>query len=114
MLIREIISVAINALRVNKLRSLLTMLGIVIGVGAVIAMVALGRGAQNAVNERISALGTTLLTINPGQVRRAALHRRPIAHASLSTTPRRSTEHATADRGGRARDGDRCRCSSET
>jgi putative ABC transport system permease protein len=44
------------------------MLGIVIGVGAVIAMVALGRGAQNSVNERISALGTTLLTVNPGQV----------------------------------------------
>jgi len=68
MLIRETIGVALNALRVNKLRSLLTMLGIVIGVGAVIAMVALGRGAQNSVNERISALGTTLLTINPGQV----------------------------------------------
>jgi putative ABC transport system permease protein len=57
-----------NALRVNKMRSLLTMLGIVIGVGAVIAMVALGRGAQNSVNERIAALGTTLLTIQPGQV----------------------------------------------
>jgi putative ABC transport system permease protein len=68
MLIKETISVALNALRVNKLRSLLTMLGIVIGVGAVIAMVALGRGAQNSVNERISALGTTLLTINPVQV----------------------------------------------
>jgi len=68
MLIKETISVAINALRVNKLRSLLTMLGIVIGVGAVITMVALGRGAQNSVNARISALGTTLLTINPGQV----------------------------------------------
>jgi putative ABC transport system permease protein len=68
MLIKETVSVALNALRVNKLRSLLTMLGIVIGVGAVIAMVALGRGAQNSVNERISALGTTLLTINPGQV----------------------------------------------
>jgi putative ABC transport system permease protein len=68
MLIKETIGVALNALRVNKLRSLLTMLGIVIGVGAVIAMVALGRGAQNSVNERISALGTTLLTVNPGQV----------------------------------------------
>jgi putative ABC transport system permease protein len=45
------------------------MLGIVIGVSAVIAVVALGRGAQNAVNDRISALGTTLLTVNPGQAR---------------------------------------------
>ena len=69
MLIGEIISVAIGALRANKLRSLLTMLGIVIGVGAVIAVVALGTGAQQAVKDRIAALGTTLLTISPGQQR---------------------------------------------
>src|ERR1051325_3989979 len=69
MLIGEIISVALGALRANKLRSLLTMLGIVIGVGAVITVVALGTGAQEAVKARISALGTTLLTINPGQQR---------------------------------------------
>ena len=69
MLSGEIISVAIGALRANKLRSLLTMLGIVIGVGAVIAVVALGTGAQQAVKNRIAALGTTLLTVNPGQQR---------------------------------------------
>ena len=67
MLIGEIISVALGALRANKLRSLLTMLGIVIGVAAVISVIALGTGAQKAVNDRISALGTTLLTIMPGQ-----------------------------------------------
>ena len=67
MLIGETLSVALGALRANKLRSFLTMLGIVIGVSAVIAVVALGRGAQKAVNERISALGTTLLTVSPGQ-----------------------------------------------
>src|SRR5438270_1777653 len=69
MLIGEIITVALGALRANKLRSLLTMLGIVIGVGAVIAVVALGTGAQQAVKDRIAALGTTLLTVNPGQQR---------------------------------------------
>src|SRR3954471_11638842 len=69
MLIGEIITVALGALRANKLRSLLTMLGIVIGVGAVIAVVALGAGAQKAVKDRIAALGTTLLTVNPGQQR---------------------------------------------
>ena len=69
MLIGEIISVALGALRANKLRSLLTMLGIVIGVGAVIAVVALGTGAQQAVKDRIAALGTTLLTVSPGQQR---------------------------------------------
>ena len=67
MLIGETIRVALGALRANKLRSLLTMLGIVIGVSAVIAVVALGRGAQKQVNDRIAALGTTLLTVNPGQ-----------------------------------------------
>jgi putative ABC transport system permease protein len=68
MLLSEVLRVALSALRANKLRSILTMLGIVIGVAAVIAMVALGRGAQQAVNERIQALGTTLLTVVPGQV----------------------------------------------
>src|SRR3982750_4599425 len=64
----EIFSVAIDALRVNKLRSLLTMLGIIIGVAAVIAMLALGSGAQQAVNQRIASLGTTMVTVTPGQV----------------------------------------------
>src|SRR5688500_10421681 len=69
MLFGEIIAVALGALRANKLRSMLTMLGIVIGVAAVIAMVALGTGAQAAVKDRITALGTTLLTVSPGQQR---------------------------------------------
>src|SRR3954469_11716520 len=69
MLFGETIAVALSALRANKLRSLLTMLGIVIGVGAVIAVVAIGTGAQMAVKNRIAALGTTLLTVNPGQQR---------------------------------------------
>jgi putative ABC transport system permease protein len=73
MLIGEIISVALGALRANKMRSMLTMLGIVIGVAAVIAMVAIGSGAQAAVKDRINALGTTLLTVNPGQQRQAGV-----------------------------------------
>ena len=68
MLLGETIGVALGALRANKLRSFLTMLGVVIGVGAVITVVALGRGAQQSVNARISALGTTLLTVSPGQI----------------------------------------------
>ena len=56
MLLGETIGVALGALRANKLRSFLTMLGVVIGVGAVITVVALGRGAQQSVNARISAL----------------------------------------------------------
>lgn len=69
MLFFEVLWVALRALRANKLRSVLTMLGIVIGVGAVIAMDGIGRGAQASINERITALGTTLLTVTPGQVR---------------------------------------------
>ncbi len=68
MLFVETILVALASLRLNVIRSLLTMLGIVIGVGAVIAMLALGRGAQESVSSRIAALGTTLLMVVPGQV----------------------------------------------
>ena len=69
MVVGETVNVALEALRANRLRSFLTMLGIVIGVAAVIAMVALGRGAERSVNQRIAALGTTLVSILPGQAR---------------------------------------------
>ena len=68
-LAKEIVLVALGALRANKMRSFLTMLGIVIGVAAVIAMVAIGKGAQNSISERIAGLGTTLLTVRPGSRR---------------------------------------------
>ena len=60
------IRIALHALRVNKLRSTLTMLGIIIGVGAVIAMVAVGAGAQARVAEQIGSLGTNLVIIKSG------------------------------------------------
>ena len=67
MLLWEILRVALESLRANKLRSALTMLGIVIGVGAVITMVALGRGARTAIQAQIAAMGTDVLTVRPGQ-----------------------------------------------
>ena len=67
MLVFEIIAVAMGAIRANVLRSVLTTLGIVIGVGAVITMVALGEGAQQRVQRQIETMGTTVLTIRPGQ-----------------------------------------------
>jgi putative ABC transport system permease protein len=73
LLIGEILAVALGALRANKLRSFLTMLGVVIGVGAVIAVVALGRGAQESVNARIASLGTTLLSVFPADIRRGGV-----------------------------------------
>jgi putative ABC transport system permease protein len=67
MLIWEIVVVAMTAVRANVLRSVLTTLGIIIGVAAVIAMVALGEGAQQRVEDQIQRIGTTVLTIRPGQ-----------------------------------------------
>jgi len=67
MLVGEIFVVALSAIRANKLRSALTMLGIVIGVAAVITMVALGSGAQKAVQDQIEQLGTDLLSVYAGQ-----------------------------------------------
>jgi putative ABC transport system permease protein len=61
------VRVALDGLRANKLRSALTALGLTIGVGAVITMVALGSGAQQAIEDRIEALGPTLLAVQPGQ-----------------------------------------------
>jgi len=58
---------ALRAIRRNLLRSFLTILGIVIGVAAVITMVTLGDGATKAVSDQISSLGTNLLTVRPGQ-----------------------------------------------
>ena len=57
---------AFRALRRNKMRSFLTMLGIIIGVGAVIAMLAIGQGAEYSVQQQINSLGTNVLVILPG------------------------------------------------
>jgi putative ABC transport system permease protein len=73
MLLGETVRVALQAIRANMLRAFLTTLGIIIGVGAVITMVALGTGAQRAVQERIQALGPTLLSVFPGQGFRGAV-----------------------------------------
>ena len=63
----EILRLALQALRRNAMRSLLTVLGIVIGVGAVIAMVTIGNGATAKVTADLAKLGSNLLMVNPGQ-----------------------------------------------
>jgi putative ABC transport system permease protein len=67
------IRIALRALARNKLRSTLTMLGIIIGVGAVIAMVALGQGAQEQVQKQIAALGSNMLFVGSGTMNRGGL-----------------------------------------
>jgi putative ABC transport system permease protein len=60
--------IAFRALRINKLRSALTMLGIIIGVGAVIAMVAVGSGATQRIQEQIASIGSNVIMVSPGSV----------------------------------------------
>jgi len=62
----EIITEAISTLTVNKLRTGLATLGIVIGIGSVIALVSLGQASQQAVQSQIQSLGSNLLTVSPG------------------------------------------------
>lgn len=64
--ILDIFEIAINSLTRNKIRSFLTMLGIIIGVGAVIAMMAVGTGAQANIKAQIASLGTNVILIFPG------------------------------------------------
>jgi len=65
-----IIRIAMRALARNKLRSSLTMLGIIIGVGAVIAMVSVGQGAQQQAQQQIAAMGSNMLFVQSGTVNR--------------------------------------------
>src|SRR5512139_2659416 len=58
--------IALRSLSANKMRSSLTMLGIIIGVAAVIALMGVGRGAQSAIDSSINSMGTNLLFISPG------------------------------------------------
>lgn len=66
----QIIRIAMRALARNKLRSSLTMLGIIIGVGAVIAMVSVGQGAQKQAEDQIAAMGSNMLFVSAGTVNR--------------------------------------------
>jgi putative ABC transport system permease protein len=70
----RILRVSLRALARNKMRTFLTMLGIIIGVGAVIAMVSIGTGAKAAVEDRFAAMGTNLLFVSGASRRQAGVH----------------------------------------
>jgi len=82
--------IALRALRVNKLRSILTMLGIIIGVGAVIAMISVGAGAQARVAEQIRSLGSNLIIVLPGSFSSGGVR------LGLGTRPTITEEDSTA------------------
>ena len=61
----NLIRIALKALQRNKLRAFLTMLGIIIGVAAVIAMVAIGQGSKQSIQDQLSSMGSTMITVRP-------------------------------------------------
>jgi putative ABC transport system permease protein len=65
---RTVFRMALRSIFKNKMRTALTMLGIVIGVGAVIVMVAIGNGAQAQIKNQISGLGTNLIVVTAGSI----------------------------------------------
>ena len=92
MRVAEAFRVAVTALRANRLRSLLTMLGVIIGVAAVVVLVAIGSGAKQEVEDQVNGLGANLVILVPGQL-------------EFGSAPTRSRlELADADRLGRALD----------
>ncbi|MDR0823176.1 MAG: ABC transporter permease [Endomicrobium sp.] len=64
---------AIGSLRSNKVRSMLSILGVMIGVASLIAMLAVGKGAQKSVQEQVESLGSNLLTVQPGSAQRGGI-----------------------------------------
>jgi len=64
--IPDTLKISLRAIRINKMRSGLTMLGIIIGVGSVIAMLAVGTGASEKIKQQISTIGSNLLLVHPG------------------------------------------------
>ncbi len=76
------VRIALSALGANKLRTFLTMLGIIIGVGAVIALMSIGQGAQRTVTSQIQSLGTNLLFVRPGSTQQGGVRS---AQGSAST-----------------------------
>lgn len=62
----ELIKESVNTLRLNKMRTSLAVLGIIIGIGSVIALISIGQSSQKAVTSQIESLGSNLITVSPG------------------------------------------------
>ena len=83
--ISNLLKVAIYALRRNKLRALLTMLGIIIGVASVITMLAIGQGSKKSIQDQISKMGTNLVFVMPGSQQRGGIQMGNSGAKSLTT-----------------------------
>jgi putative ABC transport system permease protein len=76
--------IALRALWVNKMRSFLTMLGIIIGVGAVITMLAVGTGASEKISEQIASVGSNLIMVVPGSITQGGIRMGSGSHSTLT------------------------------
>ena len=81
--ILNLFKVSFRAIASNKMRSFLSMLGIIIGVGAVIIMMAIGQGSKESIRKELSTMGTNLLTIRPGADMRGGVRQDPSAMQTL-------------------------------
>ena len=82
--IGNLFKIAVKALGNNKFRGFLTMLGIIIGVAAVITMLAIGQGSKRSIQEQISEMGSNMIMIHPGGERRGGVRLSPEDMESLT------------------------------
>lgn len=80
----NLIKIAFNAIRLNRTRAFLTMLGIIIGVASVIAMLAIGEGSKESIRANISSMGSNMLTIRPGAGMQGGVRQGPDEMQSLT------------------------------
>ena len=81
--ILNLFKVSLKAVANNKMRSFLSMLGIIIGVAAVIIMMSIGQGSKESIRKELSTMGTNLLTIRPGADMRGGVRQDPSAMQTL-------------------------------
>jgi putative ABC transport system permease protein len=92
----ESMRVALGSLGANKLRSTLTMLGIIIGVGAVIALLSIGQGAGAAITAQVQGIGSNLIFVIPGQLSNSGVRSAAGSAATLTLTDSNALENASA------------------
>jgi len=81
----NLLKVAMNALKRNKMRSFLTMLGIIIGVASVITMLAIGQGSKKSIEDQISSMGSNMLFVMPGNMRMGGVQQGSSSSQRLTT-----------------------------
>ena len=86
MSISNLLKIALRAIAANKLRSFVTMLGIIIGVGSVITMLAIGQGSKQSISKQISEMGSNMIMIMPGQDMRGGVRQDASSMETLKLT----------------------------